>query len=109
MIAAAIDKILDMAKPVTVKVNNEEYRTERLHRVPKEMTAEPLEVSTLSSLVQYVTESKENKKKIPYLVHIISPTRVELISGLDGDRDREKLMIVNAETPKICTESIRKG
>lgn len=101
MIAEAIDKILSLQQPITVKVNGEEYSTVRLNRVPKEMSADPIEVSTLSSLVKYVREFKETKKQVPYMAHIVSPTRVELISGLDGDRVREKLMVVNAETPKI--------
>ena len=35
------------------------------------------------------------------MVHVVSPTRVEMISALDSDRMRETLVVVNAETPKI--------
>lgn len=101
MIAAAIDKILSIAQPLTVTVNDEVYSTVRLNRVQKVVAADPLEVATLSSLVRYIKEFGENKKKLPYMAHIISPTQVALISALDGDRDRETLMIVKAETPKI--------
>lgn len=101
MIAAAIDKILDLAKPITVRVNNEEFSTVSLKRVPKELRADPLEVATLTSLVQYITMFKENFKKVPLLVHVMSPTRVTLTTALDGDRDRETLMIVKAELPRI--------
>ena len=101
MIKEAIDRILELQQPITVKVNGEEYSTVRLNRVPREMQAEPLQVSTLSSLVQYITKFQETKKKVAYLVHVIDPTTVKFLSGLDGDRERETLMVARAETPKI--------
>ena len=101
MIAAAIEKILDLAKPVTVVVNDREYSTVKLTPVPDDVYAEPLEVSTLTSLVQYITQFEENLKEIPLLVHVMSPTRVELTTALDFDRKRERLMVVKAEIPMI--------
>jgi len=82
-------------------VNGEDYSTVRLNRVPKERIAEPLQVSTLSSLVQYITKFSEARKDVPYLVHVVDPTKVRFLSGLDGDRERETLIVANAETPRI--------
>ena len=101
MIAAAIDKIVSMAKPVIVEVGGEKYSTGDLRRVPAELRAEPIEVATLTSLVQYILDFPENKKKIPAFVHVISHKRVELLTALDSDRKRECLMIVKSETPEI--------
>lgn len=101
MIAAAIDKILSLGQPLTVKVNNEDYSTLPLKRVNKELRAEELEVATLSSLVDYIHCFNQDMKDTKYIVHIVTPTRVELISSLDSDRERETLMVVNAEVPKI--------
>lgn len=101
MIAAAIDKILSLGKPLTVMVNNEDYSTLPLKRVNKELRAEELEVATLSSLVDYIREFNRDMKDTEYIVHVLSPTQVELISSLDSDREREALMVVKAEVPKI--------
>lgn len=101
MIAKAIDKILSIAKPIVTEVNGEQYSTVSLTRVQKELRAEPLEAATLTGLIRYIKEFKENLKDTPLLVHVVSPTRVELTTALDGDRKRETLMIVHAETPRI--------
>ena len=101
MIAAAIDKILSIANPMIVDVNGEKYSTKNLNRLPAELRAEPIEVATLTSLVQYILEFPENLKEIPAFVHVISHRRVELITALDSDRKRECLMVAKSETPEI--------
>lgn len=101
MIAKAIDKILDIARPIAIAVAGEQYSTVPLTRIQKDLRAEPLEVATLTSLVMYIKDFKENFKETPLLVHVVSPTRVELTTALDGDRKRERLMIVHAELPTI--------
>lgn len=102
MIAEAIDKILNIARPTEVVVNGEHYSTVPLTRMQKDLRAEPLEVTTLTSLVMYIKDFYENlKDDTPLLVRVVSPTRVELTTALDGDRKREILMIVKAELPRI--------
>lgn len=101
MIAEAIDKILDIARPTEIVVRGEHYSTIPLTRMQKDLRAEPLEVATLTSLVRYIKEFNENLKDTPLLVRVVSPTRVELTTALDGDRKREILMIVHAELPRI--------
>ena len=101
MIAEAIDKILNIARPTEVVVNGEHYSTVPLTRMQKDLRAEPLEVATLTSLVMYIKDFYENFKDKPLLVRVVSPTRVELTTALDGDRKREILMIVQAELPRI--------
>ena len=41
------------------------------------------------------------RSKSNLFVHVVSPTEVELISNLDGDRKRETLAYVKASLPKI--------
>lgn len=101
MIASAIDKILSIAQPVVVEVDGEHFSTERLNRIPAEKNAEPVEVKTLSSLVKYVKDFRENFKDVPLLVHVVSPTTVRLMTALNDDREREYLMTAEAELPHI--------
>ena len=103
MIAKAIDKIIGLARPTTVTVNDNQYSTVPLTRVAKEIRADdPLEVATLTSFVRYIKDFKENFKDFtPLLLHVVSPTRVELTTALDSDRRRETLMIAEAEIPRI--------
>lgn len=101
MIAKAIDKIITLSRPLTVDCNGSTYSTENLHRVDKELHADPIKVSTLTSLVQYVKEFNESWKEIPMLAHVMSPTKVALLTALDSDRERECLMCAEAGLPRI--------
>lgn len=56
--------------------------------------AKALEVSNLTSLVDYIQDRSEELMPA-MIIHIVSPTEVELISGLNFERDRETLIISN--------------
>ncbi len=59
--------------------------------------AEPLEVNSLSGLVDYMKSefrSMENDKKL--LLHVESPTKVVIYSELDDDRKRESVIEATA-------------
>lgn len=102
MIAKAIDRILELAPPTTVQVDGEWYTTKsHLIRMNKELRARPLETTSLSSLVEYIKNFGESWKELPRLVYVASPTRVELVTALDADRERETLMVAKAELPYL--------
>lgn len=102
MIAAAIDKILELKRPETVIINGETFATHSLHRLNKEMRAEPIDLSTLDGLLEYIdTMRDEEMEHGSYFLNVVSPTRVELVSSLDADRKRETLVVVRANTPDI--------
>lgn len=101
MIRSAINRILELDEPHYYERNGEIFSDKQLHRLQEEHRAEAFRLSTLTGLVDYILDSKEKFKEIPYIVHIISPTEVRLMSTLDSDRKREYLAIVDAETPNI--------
>lgn len=103
MIAKAIDKILGLADPHLVHVNGEEYTDKPLTRIPLELRAEPITVHTLTGFVDYIQGMKEDKD-VMYLIHVVSPTEVQMISALDGDRKRETLIRAVAHVPDIPFE-----
>lgn len=102
MIAKAIDRILELGVPTTVRVNEENYSTRSLYRISREQRAEPITTTSLTSLIEYIQNFHEALKPIPYLVHVVSPTQVNLVSALDSDREREILMWVKAEVPRFA-------
>lgn len=99
MIAAAIDKILSISQPLTVKIDGSTYTTEKLHRVDEDMRADPIQVKTLTGLLDYINAHNDGGWE-GYFLHVVSETRVDLISQLDSDRKRETLVVANAETPR---------
>lgn len=107
MIKAAIEKIEQMARPQTFFFGDEIYCDKKLHRIEKEMSAEPLKISTLNGLVEYLKKCKGDlKEEDPsnYFIRIDSPTVVEVVSMLNRDRERETLVRCTAEIPRIPFE-----
>lgn len=103
MIRNAINRILELAKPNTVEYGGNLYVDKELHRVDTDIRAETLQLSTLTSLVEYVKEwlvvPKGEERQ--YFIHIASPTRVDIVSALDGDKKRETLVSAVADIPRI--------
>ena len=98
MIKEAINRILELGEPHIMAINSEQYTDKQLHRIDNELRADSIGMTTLSSLVDYIKANRDLKDG-GYIVHIVSPTEVRLISALDADRKREVLAVVNAELP----------
>ena len=82
----------------------EVYNLKKIPKLSKETAKYYLPVSythlmtTLSGLVSYI-KAEVDSMKDKMIVHVVSPTEVQLISMLDGDRKRECLVKVNADIP----------
>ena len=100
MIEKAINKILELAEPHVMLFNGRDYCDKEMIPIDHELRADYICMTTLSSLVDYVRSGMDVKDQ-RYIIHIVSPTEVRLISGLDGDRKRETLVKVNAELPEF--------
>lgn len=101
MLSAAIEKIIDLAKPNFETVYGETYCDKPMHRIDNNVRVKDhITMTTLTSLIDYI-ESGVDRKDCPYLVHIVSPTEVRLYSTLDDDRERETLAVVKAEVPQF--------
>lgn len=100
MIKEAINRILELSEPHVFMPDESEllYSDRELYPVLKEMKASEIAMTTLTSLVDYI-KNDIDRKECYYLVHVVSPTRVDLISCLDDDRARETLVTVRAEVP----------
>lgn len=107
MIKAAIEKIEQMAKPNTLYIGDEVFADKKLYRLEKELNAEPIRLTTLAGLVEYLKTCGDDMKDMNpgnYFVRIAGPTKVEVISKLNRDRERETLVVCDAEVPKIPFE-----
>ena len=100
MIEKAIHKILELAEPHVMLFNGRDYCDKVMIPIDHELRADYICMTTLSSLVDYVRSGIDLKDQ-RYIIHVVSPTEVRLISGLDGDRKRETLVKVNAELPEF--------
>lgn len=89
----------EQATPSMTEVNGETYCDKKLYRVNYNPKAEMIEMSTLSSLVDYIRSGVDFIGDA--IVHIQSPTQVEMYSALDMDRIREHIVRVKAQIPEF--------
>lgn len=90
----------ELAEPNLVERGEVTYSDKELYVVDEVLRAKPLEMSTLTSLVEYI-KSKTDESTDKMIVQVVSPEEVRLVSALDDDRKREVLADVNAQIPKV--------
>lgn len=98
MIKKALEYLMETMSPVKIQtIDGETYSDRPMHRINHNPKAAPIELNTLTSLVDYIVSEFDTHDKL--FVHVVSPTCVEVFSELDRDRKREKLLAVNALVP----------
>ena len=98
MTREALQYVVGMKKAEVLEINGDHYTDREVHRVDYELRAEPIKMSTLTSLVDYLRADIDGLIA-KMLVQVVSPTSVRVISALDSDRKREELIQVNAAIP----------
>lgn len=99
MIQKALQYIVNLAEPKVQTIDGETYSDKALHRVSFNPKAEPIQLNTLTSLVDYILSDFDNHGKL--FVHVVSPTEVTVFSVLDKERIREEILTVNALVPRF--------
>lgn len=91
---------VDAEKTEVLDINGKTYANKNLTRYDKMPKADRIKASTLTSMVDYIYQCN---KEFPgsMIIHIVSPTRVFLMSALDKEREREVLFEVDAETSEF--------
>lgn len=101
MIKEALQYLVELGKAEEHTINGDTYSDKPLHRIdmyiPK---ANAIEMHTLTSLVDYI-KSDVDAMSEKMIVEVESPTKVNLYSQLDYNRDREKLVSVSARVPEF--------
>lgn len=98
IIAEAFQWIAESKKEKIIKDRGRSYTDCNLRRLDEALRADSINMTTLSGLVDYI-KAKVDGMSDHMIVHVVSPTKVCLISDLDDDRKRECLVEVNAEIP----------
>ena len=100
MIKEALQYIVGMSTPCIREIKGETYSDKPLERISHNPKASAIEMTTLTSLVEYIKADIDSMSG-KMIVHVSSPSRVELYSQLDDDRKREYLAEVNAQVPEF--------
>lgn len=96
-----IQYIVGLSEPHIQYIGGETYSDKTLHRISHNPNAEPIKLNTLSSLITYIC-SNVDEFHAKVIVHVQSPTRVQMYSALDADRERETFVEVNALLPSFA-------
>ena len=97
-----IQELTNKAAPVhlPMEICGKTYVNEKLIRMDEKPKADPLKVSTLTGLMDYVigcTEDYDNYFGRKMVFHVKDPQTVSFFSTLDGERERETLCMAAAE------------
>ena len=98
MIKEALQYIVCLRKPEVMEIAGQPYSDKELHRISYNPKAKPIELTTLTSLLDYI-RALPNEFRGKMILHIRSPRCVQLYSELDDDRERECLVRVTANIP----------
>lgn len=101
MIKSALQYIVGMRAPQVLDIGSETYSDKELHRIYHNPKATAIEMRTLTSLVEYIKANIDSMYD-KMIVHVVSPTKVELYSQLDDDREREYMAEVTAQLPDFA-------
>lgn len=99
-IAYIANLAVEAEKPEQIEIAGKTYCTKRLTRYDAPPKADPIKATTLTSLVDYIKESRHELRE-RMIIQVVSPTEVQLYSELLDERDREYLFEVNALLPRF--------
>lgn len=104
MIKEALQYVSDLKaksmEPIVKEINGKTYCNMDLRRYDTEPMAEAIRSTTLTAMVDYM-KNRSDELKESMIVHVVSPVKVELYSGLTKERKREYLFECNAIVPKF--------
>jgi hypothetical protein len=100
MIQKALEYIVGMRKPEILRVNGEDYSDKPLNRISYNPKADAIHMNTLSSLIEYIKKSVDEMQG-QMIIHVQSPTHIEMYSQLDSERKRECVVVVDAQLPEF--------
>lgn len=98
MIKEAFKYVVGLAEPHIKEIGAEIYSDKPLHRINFNPLAEPIKLNTLASLVDYIKKDVDTMQG-RMIIHIQSPTHIEMYSQLLCEREREKIAVVDALIP----------
>lgn len=98
MIREAIDKILSLSGIHTEEIGDQVFTNSEIKRVSDALT-DTLKVRNLQGVVDYLTNNFD--QKLPVIVHVLSPTQVNVVTGFNRDLNRSTLIEASAMLPEI--------
>lgn len=101
MIKKALEYINGLSEAKIVEIDGSTYTDKVLSRVSYNPLAEPIQLSTITSLIEYIKQEVDTLKDGKMIIHVESPTSIKLFTSLDNERKREHMLHVRAIVPEF--------
>jgi hypothetical protein len=98
MLMEALQYLIRLGNTKIESIDGQVFSTEKIHSVPV-ATAEAIQVSSLSGLVEYLKSKFDGKREI--MVHVVSPTEVVCFDTFNRDQKRNHYIKATAMTPSF--------
>ncbi|MBW2342525.1 MAG: hypothetical protein JRF53_00670 [Deltaproteobacteria bacterium] len=100
MIKEAMEKVVEMATPKLIKVNERSYSSKTIFPVMEPVPAVLTDIHTLTGLTDYLKTNIDKLDMSQLLIHVQGPAHVALCSRLTGDfLSRPHYLTATAECP----------
>jgi len=99
MLKEAIEKILSLAKPTHIKIEERTFIGNGYSELPSEQGVDSFTVNTITGLLDYVKSEFDTSRKM--MIHIESPTKIRLFDALNTTNDRRTYLKATALLPEI--------
>ena len=103
MLKEFVSYLFELQRPETIEAAGKIYSTEQLYRLDKEQDVNAINVRSLSGLVDYVKSNFDHKR--PVMIHIESPTKINVFDALNDINDRRTYIKAGALLPAITFEN----
>lgn len=91
-------------KPQVVEILGKTYVNKNMKQCSRVNYPEPIEASTLTSLVDYITNLSDEISAGRLVAHIVSEKQINLVTELDGEGNRSRLMVVKPKLPVLSVD-----
>lgn len=104
MLKEFVEYLLELKRPEIVEIEGRTYSTCSLNLINEgKPSVRPFTVRNLSGLVDYIKSEFDNGDKL--IIHIESPTTVNVFDAIDSCGDRRTYICAKAMLPKIVYDS----
>lgn len=100
MLKSFVQYIVGLSAPNLQDIKGEVYSDKQLHRIQHIPYADSIGMNTLSSLIDYIKSGVDTFGG-KMIIHVKTPTCVSLYSALDAERNREDVVVVQANVPEF--------
>jgi hypothetical protein len=96
----AVQAIKDSVATTIIEISGEDYTSRPVFVPPAEAKDETLDVHTLSGVIDYLSANIDEALPAAHAIHIVGPSKVNLVSLLDG-RPRRREVLVSAGSDSL--------